>query len=195
MDSVEAYEFHAQEFLRRRDESLVGSRVVDEWSRSLPAGANVLELACGGGEPITRVLGEAGLHLWAIDSSPTLIAAFRSRFPAVPASCERVQDSDFFGRTYDAVVAIGLIFLLVESDQAALIARIGDIVVPGGRFLFTAPTQVHEWTDVNTGAACKSLGQARYEELLRAAGFRVLGTLVDIGENNYYDAGKVSQEA
>jgi cyclopropane fatty-acyl-phospholipid synthase-like methyltransferase len=191
MDSVEAYEVHAQEFLRRRDESLIGSRVVGEWSRTLPAGASVIELACGGGEPITRVLSESGLLLWAIDSSPTLMAAFRSRFPAIPARCERVQDSDFFGRTYDAAVAIGLIFLLAEPDQAALISRIGDIIVPGGRFLFTAPTQVHDWTDLNTGGACRSLGQARYEQLLGEAGFRVRATLVDKGENNYYDAEKV----
>jgi len=192
MDSVEAYEVHAQTFLQKRDESLVGSRVVEQWSRTLPAGAAVMELACGGGQPITRVLSEAGLRLWAVDSSPTLVAAFQSRFPSVPVQCERVQDTDFFGRMYDAVVAIGLIFLLDEADQAALISRIGHIVVPGGRFLFAAPTQVHEWTDVNTGAACLSLGQARYEELLSQAGFRVRATFVDKGENNHYDAEKAS---
>jgi cyclopropane fatty-acyl-phospholipid synthase-like methyltransferase len=191
MDSVEAYEVHAHEFLRRRDESLVGSRVVEQWSRTLPARATVIELACGGGEPITRVLSEAGLLLWAIDSSPTLVAAFRARFPAIPVQCARVQDTDFFGRTYDAAVAIGLIFLLADSDQVALISRVANIVVPGGRFLFTAPTQVHEWTDVNTGAPCRSLGQAKYEEILKDAGFRVAATLVDIGENNYYDVERV----
>src|SRR4051812_16545867 len=106
MDSVEPYEVHAAEFLRRRDKSLVGSRVVEQWSCTLPAGATVIELACGGGEPITRVLSQAGLRLWAIDSSPTLVAAFRARFPAIPVQCARVQDTDFFGRMYDAAVAI-----------------------------------------------------------------------------------------
>ena len=191
MDSVEAYEVHAREFLRQRDESLVGSHVVKQRSHTLPAGASVIELACGGGRPITGVLSEAGLGLWAIDSSPTLVAAFRSRFPAIPVQCAKVQETDFFGRIYDAAVAIGLIFLLDEPDQAALIARIADIVVPGGRFLFTAPTQVHDWIDVNTGAACRSLGQARYGELLSKVGFRVVATFVDKGENNYYDAEKV----
>jgi len=191
MDSVEAYEVHAHEFLRRRDQSLVGARVVQEWSRKLPTGATVIELACGGGHPITRVLSQAGLLLWAVDSSPTLVAAFRSRFPAIPVQCATVQDTDFFGRTYDAAVAIGLIFLLAEPDQAAFISRVAEIIVPGGRFLFTAPTQVHQWTDVNTGAVCKSLGQARYEAILREAGFGVPATFVDRGENNYYDAERV----
>jgi cyclopropane fatty-acyl-phospholipid synthase-like methyltransferase len=191
MDSVEAYEVHAHEFLRRRDESLIGSRVVEQWSRTLPAGASVIELGCAGGEPITRVLDEAGCRVRAIDSSPTLVAAFRSRFPAIPVQCARVQDTDFFGRTYDAAVAVGLVFLLAEPDQAALIARMAEVIVPGGRFLFTAPTQLHEWTDVNTGAACRSLGQERYEKLLSEAGFRVLSTFVDRGENNYYDAERV----
>jgi cyclopropane fatty-acyl-phospholipid synthase-like methyltransferase len=191
MESVEAYEVHAQRFLRRRDESLVGSRVVEQWSRKLPPRAAVIELGCGGGQPITRVLSEAGLRVWAIDSSPTLVAAFQSRFPTIPVQCARVQDSDFFGRMYDAAVAIGLIFLLAEPDQAELISRVADIIVPGGRFLFTAPIQVHDWTDVNTGALCRSLGQARYERLLSEAGFRVLATFVDVGENNHYDTEKV----
>ena len=81
--------------------------------------------------------------------------------------------------------------MLAEPDQAALISRLAGIIVPGGRLLFTAPTQVHDWTDVNTGAACRSLGQERYEEILREAGFRVLATLVDMGEKNQYDVERV----
>ena len=173
------------------DLSELEKTVAAELSETKTPGAAVAELGCGGGQPITHVLSEAGLRIWAIDSSPTLVAAFRSRFPTIPIQCARVQDSDFFGRMYDAVVAIGLIFLLAERDQAELISRIADITVPKGRFLFTAPIQVHDWTDVNTGAPCRSLGQARYEELLREAGFRVLATFVDVGGNNHYDTEKV----
>lgn len=34
--------------------------------------------------------------------------------------------------------AIGLLFLLPETEQELVIKRISDIVNPGGRFLFTA---------------------------------------------------------
>lgn len=191
MDSAEAYEICAHEFLQGRDPSPIGARVVDQWARSLPRGATVIELACGGGYPISRVLAAAGLKIWAVDSSPTLVAKFQSRFPKIPVQCARVQESDFFGRNYDGAIAIGLLFLLSESDQIDLISRVAELLVPKGRFLFTAPIQVGTWNDLNTGLECSSLGQERYGELLRDAGFRVVSTYVDKGENNYYDAEKI----
>ena len=191
MNSAEAYETCAHDFLRGRDPSPIGTQVVERWARSLPAGAKVIELACGGGYPISRVLDDAGLNLWAVDSSPTLVAEFQSRFPNIPVQCARVQESDFFGRKYDGAVAVGLLFLLPESDQIDLISRVAEILVPKGRFLFTSPTQLGTWNDLNTGLECTSLGQERYGELLRNAGFRVVTTYEDEGENNYYDAEKI----
>jgi SAM-dependent methyltransferase len=191
-DSAIAYETRAQDFLRGRDESMIGSQVVEQWARKLCSGAEVIELACGGGYPITRVLHSAGLKLWAIDSSPTLVTEFERRFPSVPVQCAKVQDSGFFGRTYDAAIAVGLLFLLPESDQLALIENVGKILVPGGRFLFTAPIEIGKWNDLNTGIVCQSLGRARYETCLNAAGFRIVGTFIDKGENNYYDTERTS---
>jgi cyclopropane fatty-acyl-phospholipid synthase-like methyltransferase len=192
MDSAAAYEARAQAFLRGRDKSLIGSRVVEQWARGLPAGATVIELACGGGYPITQALHAAGLQLWAVDSSPTLVSAFRARFPEIPVQCARVQESDFFGRHYQGAVAIGRTFLLPEAEQSALISRVARMLAPGGRFLFTAPIEKGEWSDANTGIACRSLGQAKYEEILADAGFIVLATFSDAGANNYYDVARVA---
>lgn len=190
-DSATAYETHAQAYLRERDTSMIGSRVVDEWARKLPCGSNVLELGCGGGYPITRVLQAAGLNLWAIDSSPSLLIHFKSRFPTVTAQCTKVQDSAFFNRTYNAVLAVGLLFLLPEHDQLALIERVAKVLVPGGRFLFMAPIEIGRWIDMNTGIECLSLGQMRYEACLQSAGLVVTKTIVDQGQNNYYDAERI----
>lgn len=56
MDSAEAYEFNARDFSRGRDPSPIGTRVVDQWAGTLRPGATVIELACGGGYPISRAL-------------------------------------------------------------------------------------------------------------------------------------------
>lgn len=191
VDSAEAYEAHARTFLRERNSSAIGARVVGDWSRSLRTGARVIELACGGGYPITGALKAAGLQVYAVDSSPTLIAELRSRFPTIPTQCARVQDSDLFNRSYDGAVAIGLLFLLSEPDQAELIARVSRVLRPGGRFLFTAPLQEGTWHDTITGLMCTSLGRERYEGLLRGAGMRVVTTYTDAGASNYYDVEKV----
>jgi len=188
MSSASAYETHALEFLDARDRSLIGADVVSRWARSLPPGTEVVEIACGGGYPVSRALVEAGVELWAIDSSLTLLERFRSRFPGVPTECSLALESDFFGRKFGAAIAIGLVFLLEESEQVALLRRVSEILLPGGRFLFTAPVQSITWQDITTGHASRSLGEERYVRELERAGFRVLGTHVDEGGNNYYEA-------
>lgn len=191
-DSATAYEVHAQEFLCHRDASMIGSVVVEEWARTLPAGSEVIELGCGAGYPITRALQSTELKLWAIDSSASLLKEFKQRFPSIPVQCEKVQSSDFFNRTYHAAIAVGLLFLLPEKDQLALIERVAKILVAGGRFLFTAPIEIGTWNDLTTGILCHSLGRARYEACLNTTGFRVVRTFVDKGENNYYEAERIS---
>ncbi|MCA2999559.1 MAG: class I SAM-dependent methyltransferase [Burkholderiales bacterium] len=191
MNAVEAYELHSQRFLRERETSTIGANVVADWSRVLRDGANVIELGCGGGYPITQVLTTAGLQVCGVDSSPSLVAQFRTRFPTIPIQCATVQDTDFFGAKYDGVVAIGLFFLLSAQDQLDLILRLAEILVPGGRFLFTAPEEVGTWLDTCTGVACLSLGRVVYEQRLVDAGLRVVATYTDEGGNHYYDTEKL----
>ena len=192
MDSATEYEINAHNYLRGRDESLVGYKVIRQWANKLPKGSEVIEIACGGGYPVTRELVESGLNLWAIDSSQTLLSEFKNRFPDIEAKCERVQDSNFFERKFDAAIAIGLIFLLPEIEQVELIKRISKILNPGGQFLVMAPTETGMWLDLNTGIQCSSLGFDRYQEILNNSGFEIVSTVVDAGENNYYEAKKLA---
>jgi len=186
-EAPEAYEEYALKYLALREQLNIGSQEVANWSKTLCEKASIIDLACGGGYPITSTLTDSGFELWAIDSSPTLVEIFRSRFPQVPVQCEKVQDFNYFNRTFDAAVAIGLVFLLSESDQINLISRVSGILNPGGRFLFTAPNQIASWEDICTGNVCRSLGLSRYEEILNKSGFRIVSKFVDTGNNDYFD--------
>lgn len=190
MSSASAYEAHAHEFLAARDRSVIGADIVGHWARLLPAGTDVIEIGCGGGYPVTRALVEADVNLWAIDASPTLLGQFRSRFPAIPTQCALALECDYFGRKFGAAVAIGLIFLLEESEQVALLHRVSEILLPNGRFLFTAPMETGTWRDITTGHECRSLGEKTYVEALQVAGFRLVGTHIDQGKNNHYEVQK-----
>ena len=190
-DSASAYEKHAREFLSARDRSTVGAEVVKRWARSIGPGTEILEIGCGGGLPVTRVLADADLKLWAVDSSPTLLSEFRARFPDIPVECARALESTYFGRKFGAVISIGLVFLLQADEQAALIHRASELIVAGGRLLFTAPLEKGTWADTTTGHECRSLGRERYESILAEGGFRVVATYEDEGRNNYYEAERV----
>lgn len=187
------YEMQALRYLDDRDRSRVGVELIERWARSLSFGTPIVEIACGGGYPITQVLVDSGLAVWAIDTSPTLLRQFRLRFPTIPTQCASALDSTYFGRTFEAVISIGLVSFLHEDEQVALLARVSEILEPGGRFLFTAPIEMGTWRDVTTGLECWSLGRIGYTRALERLGFRMIRTHVDEGENNYYDAEKIGR--
>ena len=169
----------------------IGVEVVKTWAATFPPGATVLDLGSGPGEPSTRILQEAGLTTYAVDASPTMVAAFRERFPGVPIERNTVEASEFFNRTFSGVLAWGLLFLLDPAAQALVIEKVARALEPQGRFLFTAPRQPLEWLDGMTDHRSYSLGEHTYERLLRDAGLTWVADAQDEGENHYYFVEKV----
>jgi SAM-dependent methyltransferase len=82
---------------------------------------------------------------------PSLVEAFRHNLPNTPVVCESVENSLFFNRKFDGVLAWGLLFLLLPEAQQSLIRKMADILVPGGRLLFTSPPEPLVWNDAMTG--------------------------------------------
>lgn len=190
-DGSNGYEAIASIYVARRGTrprvgDAIGAATVSAWAQGLAPGASVLDLGCGPGEPSTRILLEAGLQSYAVDASATMVAAFRERFPHVPIEKSTVETSAFFDRTFDGVLAWGLMFLLEPVAQALVIEKVARALKPGGRFLFTAPEEPLEWLDAMTGRRSHSLGAPTYERLLREAGLTWVAAAHDEGENHYY---------
>jgi len=141
LESSNGYEELAGEFMSRRSPR-IGSADVREWARTLTPGTAILDLGCGHGVPISLALIEEGFAVYGVDASPTLIAAFRERFPGSEAVCEPVETSGFFGRSFDGVVSWGLMFLLTPETQSTLIRKVSRALNPGGTLLFTSPKEV-----------------------------------------------------
>ncbi|HEX5411703.1 MAG TPA: class I SAM-dependent methyltransferase [Terriglobia bacterium] len=193
MDRSNGYEGVAQEFLARRGSGRfmgIGVNEVRQWARTLPSGAAVIDLGCGPGFPITEALAAEGLNVCGVDAAPSFVEAFRRNLPNLPVACEAVQDSRFFDRTFDAVLAWGLIFLLSPEDQRRLIQRIAKILLPGGRLLFTSPAELLVWRDAMTGLESRSLGAEEYRRQLSAVGLAIISEYEDEGQNHYYNAVK-----
>lgn len=135
MDRSNGYEGIAPEFLARRGSGRstgIGVNQVRKWARTLPPGAAVIDLGCGPGFPITEVLVTESLSTFGVDAAPSFVQAFQRNLPETPVVCEAVQDSRFFDRTFDGVLAWGLMFLLSPEDQRQLIERIAGILLPRG---------------------------------------------------------------
>jgi SAM-dependent methyltransferase len=186
-DGSNGYEALAQEFITSRQQSTIGASTVKSWAASLAPGSAIIDLACGPGIPITQTLIDAGHDVYAVDASPSMVRAFRTRFPLVPVACEAIQDSTLFNRVFDAAVAWGVMFLLPADLQVVVLRRVCSALRPDGRFLFTAPWQIGTWTDLLTGRESISLGRDKYLAALSAAGFTLVNEFDDEGENHYYD--------
>ncbi|HEY1495777.1 MAG TPA: class I SAM-dependent methyltransferase [Candidatus Solibacter sp.] len=168
----------------------MGASVVADWSQLLPAGATILDLGCGTGIPISLTLIARGFTVYGVDASPSMTAEFQSNFPTAPVQCAAAEDSDFFGRSFDGVVAWGLFFLLGAEVQLQLIAKVAAILPGGGRLLFTAPGQPCSWLDAMTERPSISLGHDAYLLALDAEGMTLDRTYVDEGQNYHYSAVK-----
>jgi len=120
-DKSNGYEQFAEAFIRARNPR-IGATTVQEWSKTLPLASSILDLGCGHSVPISQVLINDGFAVYGVDASAKLIASFHERFPKAPTECSAVEDSEFFRRTFDSIVAWGLIFLPVFHSAASRLA-------------------------------------------------------------------------
>lgn len=131
------YERHAHAFDRDRGRSFVERPWIERFVMPLPRGGAILDLGCGGGEPIGRYLVDHGFAVTGIDSSAAMIGLARTRFPR-----QRWLQIDMRTLTiedrFEGVLAWSSLFHLEPGDQETMIARIATWLKPGGRLLFNS---------------------------------------------------------
>lgn len=192
MDESNGYDSIAEIYIKGRGSAVngIGASVARAWARTFSRGATILDLGCGTGVPVSKLLLEVGLHAYGIDASPKMVAAFRQNFPDVPVACESVERSSFFNRGFDGIISVGLVFLLPAETQSALIPKMAAALKPGGRLLFTSPVDKVEWIDIMTELPSRSLGAERYRELMVAAGLSLGEEFRDEGGNHYFSGNR-----
>ena len=188
LDKSNGWEAFARQLITRRQKARIGAGTISSWAQNLPPGAPILDLGCGAGVPVSELLLDAGFDIYGVDASPTLVAEFRRQFPEADVTCEAVEESAFFGRSFTAVVAVGLLFLLTPEIQFRLIHKVGQALTTGGHFLFTSPCQLCRWEDNWTGRESVSLGAETYTAILAQARLSVSGHYLDEGDNYYFAA-------
>ncbi|HEY5409578.1 MAG TPA: class I SAM-dependent methyltransferase [Caulobacteraceae bacterium] len=144
-----------------------------------PEGA-VLDLGCGGGQPIARHLIEQGRQVTGVDSSPEMIALCRERFPEQTWVIADMRGLDL-GRRFAGILAWHSLFHLTPQDQEAMFAVFAAHAAPGAALMFTSG-----W---NRGVAMgefqgerlyhASLDPDEYHALLRTHGFKTVAHKVD----------------
>jgi SAM-dependent methyltransferase len=109
-------------------------RVLELADATIPRGADVLELGCGAGVPMTATLAR-GRQVTGIDISATQIALARANVPAATFLLGDLTTLDRPAASADAVVAFYSLTHVPRTDLAPLLGRIRTWLRPGGTFL------------------------------------------------------------
>jgi SAM-dependent methyltransferase len=169
------YESFAEAYDRERGRALMERSYLTDMISRLREGADILDLGCGGGEPIARFLVEGGFHVTGVDAAPAMIAMCRHRFPDATWIEADMRTLDL-GRRYDAIVAWDSFFHLDGDEQRAMFDIFAGHCAPDGLLLFTSGPEAGEAIGDFFGHPLfhASLDADEYESLLKRLGFAVL---------------------
>jgi SAM-dependent methyltransferase len=145
----------------------------------LTSGSAVLDLGCGCGIPVSRVLSRQ-YRVTGVDISPIQIERAHVLAPDAQFICADITTLDFPANTFDAVVAFYSIIHVPLDEQPALLKKIAHWLKPGGCLI--ASVGHTEWTGTESDW-CKVEGAtmywshadaATYKTWLTRAGFSIL---------------------
>jgi SAM-dependent methyltransferase len=170
--------------LRNRDpeqrllqpEDLFEKPWLDRFLGFLPPRGSILDLGCGSGVPISAYLIHRGFAVTGVDSSPSLIAMCRERFPEskwIAADMRALA----LNRRFDGVLAWNSLFHLHHDDQQAMFPVFAQHAQPRGTLMFTTGHDHGEILGEFAGEPLyhSSLSPAEYRTLLHQNGFQVIG--------------------
>ena len=172
---VGLYRRHARAWAEDRGNTLSEGAWLDRFLALLPAGAAVLDIGCGSGEPIGRHLIGKGHPVTGIDSSPEMIGMCRERFPR---GDWRVADMRALrlGRAFGGLLAWDSFFHLRPDDQRRMFPVFRAHAAPGAALMFTSGPAHGVAMGWFRGEPLyhASLDPAEYRALLDANGFAVV---------------------
>jgi 2-polyprenyl-3-methyl-5-hydroxy-6-metoxy-1,4-benzoquinol methylase len=179
---ISLYERHARTWLSLRQRAPLFERSwLDRFVSLLPlSDARVLDIGCGGGDPIASYLVEKGSAVTGVDSSATMIGICRKRHPRhtwIEADM-RTLDLD---RRFDGLLAWDSFFHLSADDQRKMFPIFTRHAAPGAALMFTSGPRDGEALGSLEGEVLyhASLAPEEYRSLLTENGFEVKEFVVE----------------
>lgn len=135
----------------------------------------LLDMGCGGGDPVAKYFINQGVRVTGVDSSPSFIRLCKSRFPDHEWLLGDMRNFSV-EKKFHGVIAWDSFFHLSPTDQRNFLQGVGDYLVPGGALMFTCGYEDGvRIGDMNGDPLYHaSLSPTEYEFILRESGFETL---------------------
>lgn len=176
---IDLYQRHASAWDQARRGNTQGVeselRWLQRFRQLMGSGVQVLDLGCGGAEPMASDLIEHGCELTGVDSSRTLVDLCRQRH-----GDQRWVHDDMrnlaLNEDFDGILAWNSLFHLSPDDQRAMFAVFERHARPGCALMFTSGPAAGEAIGQFQGEALyhASLDPGEYCTLLDTHGFEVV---------------------
>lgn len=143
------------------------SRLID----TVPAGGRILDLGCGPGGAVTRLLADTGFEVVGVDFAEEMISLARQAVPNATFLCRSMLDIDFEAE-FDGVVASYSMLCLNPAEFGLVAAKIARSLRPQG-LCFVALNEADIGEDADASALIEIAGQPMYSRAYSEA--EVLG--------------------
>ena len=166
------YEAEAEGWAARRARlAFLEQPWIDRAIGGLSAGARVLDIGAGAGEPISAYLTERGLDVLGIDIAPAMVRLAEAHVPTAQWRVGDMRHLDLAER-FAAIIGWDSFFHLAPGDQRATLPRLVRHLAPGGRLLLTVGPRACEAVGTVHGRPVyhASLGAWEYTKIARGAG-------------------------
>jgi cyclopropane fatty-acyl-phospholipid synthase-like methyltransferase len=156
-------------------------RYIDRVLEGLPAGAKVLDLGCGTGEPVAKYVVERGFRVTGVDESAEMLKFARQTIPEaalIHADMVTVALVD----TFDAAVALDSMFHVERKHHAAIYRKLATSLRADARLLLSVGGSAPAEDGSVEGFTSEMYGQTFYysgfapevtRKLIEASGFEI----------------------
>jgi SAM-dependent methyltransferase len=177
---MDVYRRHGAAWAVARGTDMPERAWIDRFANLLDPAATVLDIGCGSGMPIARYLADEGHALTGVDSSPGMIALFRSRVPGSSAEVADMRSLDL-GVRFGGLIAWDSFFHLTPAAQRLMFPIFRDHTEPGAALLLTSGPAAGEAIGTLEGEPLyhASLDPDEYRRLLGRAGFDVVAHVAE----------------
>jgi len=132
LQTIDAYERSAKKCMARWDKRRHRRPpLLVEWLQSLPAGASLLDLGCGGGQDAGD-LARHGYHVVGVDRTSALLSAGRRRYPSLPLVRADLRSLPFQVLSFDGLWAAASLMHFPKPDARRILAHLCRLARPGG---------------------------------------------------------------
>lgn len=184
---IDLYRRHAWQWDADRRGSGWNDRAWHEaFVSELEAGGSVLDLGCGGGEPVARFLAECDMRVTGVDSSPEMVTLARHRMPDqewIVADMRRLA----LNRRFDGILAWDSYFHLAHEAQRAMFDVFDRHAAEKAVLMFNTGAEQGEAVSTFTFKGEQlyhaSLAPAKYRSLLERHGFEVVRHVANDGRS------------